>query len=664
MDTGRKNSQGENSGSDAYFASDFRHEGENGNESWDYQYMANVIEEFHNFKYISEDDTDQLFIQEDGIWKEKGESTVTNLCMELTNEAMFSQRAINNVKQIVQNRNRIYKEENFFQPPERLVPFKNGVYDVEEDEFRPYQDDDNFRFKHDVEFVENPEEKEDNGKVEDFLETIQNSRRKKEILKEVAGLALLPDFPIDKAPVLYGEGSNGKNKFVELLDKISGTYHSINLEDYTGDDFASAEVENTTLVFFDEFQDIDSPSKLKSFIGSDKIRVRHMQQEGYMAEQIALPVLAANELPTPPEQKTSFFRRWEVIDFPHKFTAAENDGNKDMLSDEEIEIRYWTDQALNCFASKAVRKLGDLIERQDYSEGQTPEEVKHIWNNRSYPVYTFLDKFVEQGRLPRQGTEDAADTVIKERLLNMVNDYLDLLDGSEVQMGQLTSAIKKTNEVETSTHRDVTVAEGKTKKAYTGIKLTLPDMHDSNQVNQLDNSRIMKLVREYWTVFSDLQTSKEAHIPAIAQIDEVREALKFLHHLDNKQASLLELIKGLDLEEEGIEKIRDSQFVDFVNNADKIQRFPKVKIDEETFNQAINESDEVIEDSGDYLRPSRFVQDRIQNMTQNQEVQIDDYFIDPGKEKGFSEEKLEKAVSDAKGNELAKTPTPGKLRLM
>lgn len=659
MNTGRDLSD-----TSGYLAEDFKHTDDNGNETWDYKHVADTIEEIESFKYLSEDDTDQLFVQEDGIWKEKGESTVTNLCMELTNEGMFSQRAIKNVKQLIKNRNRIYKESNFFEPPKRLVPFKNGVYDVEKDEFRDYTEDDNFRFKHNVDFIENPEEKDDNGKVEKFLDSIQNNDRKKEILKEVTGLALLPDFPIDKAPVLFGSGSNGKNKFVEMVDKISGTYHEIDLNEYTDDKFASAELENTTMAFFDEFQHIKDPSKVKNFIGSEKIRVRHMNQEGYMAKQIALPILAANELPTPPEQRTSFFRRWEIIDFPYEFTAVENDGNKDMMSDEELKQQYWTDEALSCFASKAVRKLGALIKRQDYYKGQTPDEVKHIWNHKSNPVYTFLDYFIEQGKLPNQGTTDSADKIVKEKLLGIVNDYLDIVNGGEVQMGQLTHALKTTNEVEIGNHADVDVIGGRTKKAYTGVRLTLPDLHDFNQSNQPDNSGIMTIIRDHWQAFSDLASNKGAHIPEIAQTDLESKTLKFLDYQDNRTASLLEVIKALDLDEEEIEEVRDYEFINLVSNDGKIQRFPNIEMDVEAFDNAVEESDNLVKDEQSYKRPSRWLQDKIDDLTQNQQVNVDDYFIDPGKDKGFSEDKLEDAFEKKIDEEEIYEPKPGKVEVL
>lgn len=649
---------------DNYCADDFMTEDGRNNSKWDYHHLADVIQDFVNFKYISEDDTDQLFIQEEGIWKEKGESTVTNLCMELTNEEMYSQKAIKQVKQIIKNRSRIYKEENFFDPPERLVPFQNGVYDVEKDKFRDYDEDDNFRFKHEVEFIKNPEEKQDNGKVEDFLDSIQDTERKKEILKEVTALALLPDFPIDKAPVLYGEGSNGKNKFVELLEKISGTYHKINMEDFTGDDHASAELENTTLVFFDEFQHISNPGKVKEFIGSNQTRVRHMHQTGYMTKQIATPVLAANELPTPPEQKISFFRRWEIIDFPYRFTADQDDGYKNMLNDEEIKERYWTDEALNCFASKAVRKLGDFIERQDFTDGRSPEETKHIWNNKSNPVYTFLDTFVEQGNLPNQGTETTADCIVKEKILDMVNDYLDIVNGGTVKKGKLTAAIKGSVDIEKGVDQQKEIAPGKTKMAYSGLRLTLPDFDDYGEIGHLDSSRVRELLREYWDVFSDLSSSKDAHIPIIVKIDLHREALLFLQNCQEKKAPLLEVIKALDLEEGDIEELMDCDYINVISSIDTNSRFPVIEFDEESFDQAVEESDALISDEQSYKGVSEWVGDKVDELTANQQVQMDEYFIEPGKEKGYSEEKIEEEVKSRVSNAGLYEPVPGKIEVM
>lgn len=635
---------------------------ENSSGSWDYIKLADTIEYFETFKYISEDDTDQLFIKEEGIWKEKGESKVTNYCMELTNEEMYSKRAINNVKDIIKNRNRIYKEEKFFQPPERKVPFNNGVYDVEKDEFRPYQDEDNFLFKHPVNYVENLEE-EDEEKVEEFLDTVQDTKRKKQILKECAGLALLPSYPIDKAPILFGDGGNGKGVFVDMLEKMLADYHEINLGEFTDDDFAKAELENTTFVFFDEFQHIGDVSKVKQFIGSEEFRVRHMHQEGYMAKQIAFPILAGNELPNPPERRPSFWRRWEIIDFPYRFTEK-NDEHKDMKSKSELEQKYWTQEALDCYATKAVHTLKDTIERQGFTDGQTIKEVEHRWNQRATPVYSFLTHFVEQGDLPRQGTTDSADTIVKEILLEMVNNYMEEVNGGNVQMYELSQAIERSPDLERGNDQQMNVGNATTTAAYSGIKLTLPSFDDLDQTNNLQSSVIRKLVVEYWEHFSDVESKQGAQIVEIVKTELYGKVLNYLDLCKGDQASLLEIIKALDLEEDEIPKVMECDYIRTVESGGSEIHYPVLEFDREAFKDAVEEHGSMIVESGDLKPVSRWVGEKIRDLTNNQRVNIDDYFVDPGKEKGYSEERIEDEIESRMDKGEIFDPEPGKIEVL
>lgn len=640
-------------------------------ESWDLREIANKIEEQKSFKFISDDDTDQLFVFEHGIWKEKGESVVRKKCMELTNE-LLRRNNIGQVERIIKTRNEIYIDEEGFETRDYLVPFQNGVYDVKNQEFRDFEKKDNLTFKHDVNYVEDEdlygkmmgiEVENYKDKVEEFLWTLQDTERKVQILKEAAGLSLLSNYPIDESPILFGKGSNGKNMYVELIKQMVSPWHSINLDEMTEDKFAKKELENSTFVFFDELGNVKNPNKVKQFIGNEEMRIRPMHDTGYMAKQRAFPVLAANELPKPPEQTDGFFRRFQIVEFPYQFTSQEDDGNKDKQPREQIVEEYMNEHAVSLFATEVVKMLSEVIEKEGFTESHSTEITRKKWNTRSSPIYSFLDNFVEQGELPKQGSMQQADKISKKVLLNIANEYIEAVNGTKTRQHKLSQAIENNPDLEKGNDGRIETGDGRRIRAYTGLKLTLPDTHDAQGRRDLQDSRNL-ISLKYWQQFTDANSFQVAQGLVIAGSDEVAKAIKYLEYVDKDKVNLLELVRELNFTESQVEKIIKSELIKKSDSDGLDFGFPDLEIDQEAFDKAVKESDVLTKESGDVKQLSRWVGDRIDDLTQEQHVYVDDYFIDPGEDKGFEEDAIEEELEVRKNSREIHNPEPGKVALL
>lgn len=640
-------------------------------ESWDLRAIANQIEQEESFKFISDDDTDQLFVYEDGIWKEKGESVIRRKCLELTNN-LLKNRNETQVKRIIKTRNEIYMDEQGFETKDYLVPFTNGVYDVREQEFRDFRKDDNFTFKHEVYYVEDKEVYEKmmgidiedyEGKAEKFLWTLQDTERKVKILKEAAGLSLLSNYPVDEAPILFGQGSNGKNMYVELIKQMVGAWHSINLDEMTEDKFAKKELENCTFVFFDELGNVKDPNKVKQFIGNEEMRVRPMRDTGYMAKQRAFPVLAANEIPKAPEQTDGFFRRFQIVDFPYQFTSKENDGNKDKQAREDIEKEYMNEHTLNLFATEVVKMLPDVIEKEGFTESQATEVTRQNWNTKSAPVYSFLDQYVEQGDLPEHGSKAIADKIRKDKLLEMANEYIKAAKGTKIRQHELTRSIENNPDLEIGKDGRISTADGKDRRAYTGIKLTLPEYHETQGKSDLLESRDL-ISLKYWQQFSDADSYQAAQGLVIAESDAVAKTIKYLEYVNKDRVSLLDLVAEFKFSQKQLEEVTNSELLSTFDKNDLDYSLPQIEIDQEAFKQAVKEHGGLSMDSGDLKPVSRWVSEKIRDLTNNQQVLIDDYFIEPGVQKGYSEDKIEDTVNKNLERGNLYEPDPGKVGLM
>lgn len=638
-------------------------------DKWDLRKIAETIENQKSFKFISDDDTDQLFVFEDGIWREKGESIIRRKCLELTNNLLRSKN-IGQVKTIIKSRNEIYLDEDGFEPKDYVVPFQNGVYDVQEQEFRDFKKSDNFTFKHNVRYVENPEEyaqehdidiDQHQGKTEDFLWDLQDTQRKVDILKETAALSLLSNYPIDEAPILYGGGSNGKNMFVRLLQEMTDNGHSINLDEMTDDTFAKKELENKTFVFFDEMQNINSPGKLKDFIGNENMRVRPMRDTGYMAKQRATPVIAANELPKAPEQNDGFFRRFKIVDFPFQFTS-QDDGNKDKKPRGEIQEEYMNDHALNLFASSVVSQLKQVVKQEGFTSSQPIDVTRQQWNIRSSPVYSFLDQFVVQGEMPKYGSNSNSDKVIKDVLLNMANDYIQEVGGTELRQHELTKAISNNPDLELSSDGRKELADGRKVRAYSGLKLTLPNFHENQPESDLIEIS-SEIALKYWQHISDAQSYQAAQGLVIAETSETAKTIKYLESVEKDCISVLELSADLSFTESKVKEVMSSNLISVNDNDSEDSVFPKISIDREAFDQAVADAGTLTQDKQELTTLSDWMKDHIDSWSKSTVKKYGEV-IDAAEDAGFDSSDVEDEIDGMLSDGILFEPQPGKVQKM
>lgn len=620
------------------------------NNNWELRKIADEIEARENFKYISEDDTDRVLVYQDGIWVEKGKSKVRQHSMDITNE-LIRKRDLNQVLTIIQTRNEIYQED--FKYPKDKIPFKNGVYDLEENQFRDFKKSDNFTFKYEVDYIEDPE----NDKVDEFLHTIQDTEEKIRKLKEGAGLALLPDHPIDKALICYGQGSNGKNMYVKIIQKMLGeAAHKIDSKQLTGDKFAIGELEDKTFVFFDEFGQINDPDKLKTLIGDDTMRVRPFNGEGYITDQRTFPVFAANEMPKAPEQNPGFFRRWEIVDFPFRFTSSSDDEYKDKVPQKQLENEYMSEEALNAFASRCVQHLKNVLEQEDFTNGHSADITKKVWNQKSSPMYSFINNFISQGRLPSQSNTSSADMISKKKLLEMVNDYAEMLNSTPVRSHELKSAMQSSPELELGNEGRIDKEDGSTQRAYTGIKLTLPSYQDYRGSHDL-----YKFTKRHLKRFEDSENISSAQMLVILESDLELQACRYLETCQNDSTSMLNLIKAIDLSESEIGEVLDCDYINVEHTSRAKTRFPKLVFDREAFNQAVKESDKLTGTMENLKGISEWLGDRISSWSNETHKDVQE-LVEKAEKKGFAENKIEKEIQSRLNDGELYEPQPGKVR--
>ncbi len=207
-------------------------------------------------------------------------------------------------------------------------------------------------------------------------------------LFEFIAYLLLPDYPLHKIFILFGDGLNGKSSFQKLIIKFLGKENicSTELDTLLTSKFETTKLHKKLGCIMGEtnFNEIRKTSILKKLSGGDLISYEYKRKDLFDDVNYAKLLIATNNLPETADKSVGFFRRIIIIDFPNKFTEK-----KDIIA--EIPEREF-----NNLANKSIKILKKLLKRREFHKEGTYEEKTLRYEEKSAPLQKFLEEFTEE----------------------------------------------------------------------------------------------------------------------------------------------------------------------------------------------------------------------------------------------------------------------------
>lgn len=324
---------------------------------------------FEKFCYVKSDDVDIL----NGISR--------NMNLDTTNSKIKNE-ILNALKQI----GRICIPKN---PNKTWVQFKDKIVDVktgEEFESTPEY------------FITNPipwsiGESEDTPIMDSLfkewvvMEDVQDDTYIKTLYEHIAYSTLQDQF-LQRLFAYTGSGSNGKGVFLSVIEKFLGEDNvcTTELKLLATKQFESSALYKKQAVFMTEVDayDMQNTNLLKKLTGEDKIRYEFKGKTPFKEASGITSFIATNALPVTPDKSIAFYRRWDIVDFPHTFKVG-----KDILgSIPDIEF--------NNLAKKSIRICEELYTNKKFNNEGTVEERIKRYEARSNPLMRFIEEKCEE----------------------------------------------------------------------------------------------------------------------------------------------------------------------------------------------------------------------------------------------------------------------------
>lgn len=266
-----------------------------------------------------------------------------------------------------------------------ILPFNNGVIEIDTLNFRDGKGDDNMIMSTNIDYIPYDPDNIIMKELLQFLADILPDILVREYLMKIFALSLTKTNKLQKFWILTGEGSNGKSLLIGLLDKVLGDFsRTLNSSIVTGksenlnesnDAVSSLEYIRSLIINEPAESEIIQAKKVKMICGGrDKISVRGLfeKQKEYLPEFKA--ILKCNKTPLLSENTFAEWRRIRLIDFPVKFVDEPDPNNpleKQVDEDLDNKIDLWAPY----FAGYLVYWLRIIYDEGGFKNIKEPQAV-------------------------------------------------------------------------------------------------------------------------------------------------------------------------------------------------------------------------------------------------------------------------------------------------
>jgi len=205
-------------------------------------------------------------------------------------------------------------------------------------------------------------------------------------LYEIIAYCTLRAQPAQRIFALIGAGANGKGTFLKVVNKFLGhdNTFSTDLQTLTGNRFAASDIYGKLTVFLSEADEksLKDVNQLKRLTGDDlEVRYEFKGKGAFSDISYATCIMACNELPLPKNQDAAYYRRWLVVDFPHRFGLK-----RDVLA--EIPDREY-----EALAAKCIEKSRKILKTKTFTNEGTLAERTKRYDERADPVQRFMNQY-------------------------------------------------------------------------------------------------------------------------------------------------------------------------------------------------------------------------------------------------------------------------------
>lgn len=410
-------------------------------------------------------------VYRDGVWDLEPDSYLEKIILEhcivnsYFDELSDAQQAsrINMIKRFI--RSNVLCSIMDFDANPYLINVLNGVIDISKIPFKFLKHDPEYKLIRQFPIIYSPK-----THCPEIMKFVREIFHKEDIflMYQWCGLCLTTFMNFQKGMLLYGEGSNGKDTFINLLMYLLGRSNvsSVDLFDLDNS-FLYCETEGKTLnaVAETETNKKINIRKAKAHIGNTKkMLINRKNLAPYDIIPTCKMMYAVNDhFPKLPEDvNKGFFRKWFIVECPNNF---------DKNPDNQLFDKLTTDRELTGFLNVCLMGLARLLKKNRFTNNCKAktywEDIKDAWLSKINFFSIFIEECCIVGKYETAMINKNNDFwEQKEDVHNAYNEFRKVKGKPTVSPKALTIQVK-TNGFGVTKRR----IDNAQKPIYTGFKL-------------------------------------------------------------------------------------------------------------------------------------------------------------------------------------------------
>lgn len=246
-----------------------------------------------------------------------------------------------------------------------LIGFDNGVYDLKMHIFRDGMPDDYISYSTKINYVAYNPDSLEATEINDFFGKIFTNKNLRNYVLDVLSCVIDGSIAQERFYIFTGQGSNGKSRLLDLIQKSVGEYYCILpiallTQKRAASNAAQSELERTKGRRFAVMQEPSEQDKIniglmKELSGNDRILARGLYKEPFEFKPQFKMILTCNELPDVPSDDGGTWRRLKVCNFSSKFTENPNP-NKPTEFPMDLELSDKFERWAEVFISMLIQR--------------------------------------------------------------------------------------------------------------------------------------------------------------------------------------------------------------------------------------------------------------------------------------------------------------------
>lgn len=309
------------------------------------------------------------------------------------------------------------------------IAFRNGVYNIENDELLSFSPD--FIIANKIEWDYNPNAYHELAdKTLDKISCKDKSIR--HLLEECIGYTFYRRSEIGKFFMLTGDGSNGKSTYIDLFKTILGERNIVALElQELGERFKTAEMFGKLANIGDDIGDefVANTAVLKKLATGDRLNVERKGQNPFDFNNYAKLIFSANSIPRMGKGKDNgaLLRRMIIIPFNATFSDEDED------FDPSIKYKLREQASVEYLICLAIQGLKRVLKNNKFTISEKVQKELDDFEEINNPIIGFFKEL-------------DINNYLNEPTSKLYDDYREycIRDGLEpLKKGNFSKQIKK-----------------------------------------------------------------------------------------------------------------------------------------------------------------------------------------------------------------------------